>query len=155
MSVGMLGVTYKLCKLKNLDLSVQDSSPTLLFLDSLFSSKYPASTGEPKKIKADGKQFFSWVNQGDEDALQVYKEFMESLGALAFNAQICFAPDRIVIGGGLSMEERVIPDLQAEIDKYYAGYGLGDKMRAEIVRSTYRSESNLYGATYNFIIRNT
>ena len=61
----------------------------------------------------------------------------------------------IVIGGGLSMEERVIPDMQAEIDKYYAGYGLGDKMRAEIVRSTYRSESNLYGATYNFIIRNT
>lgn len=155
MSVGMLGVTYKLCKLKNLDLSVQDSSPTLLYMDNLFASYFPIPAGEQKKIRVDGKQFFHWVNEGDEDARRVYKEFMRALGALAFNAQICFAPERIVIGGGLSMEERVIPDLQAELDKYYAGYNLGDKMRAEIVRSTYRGESNLYGATYNFIMRNT
>ena len=155
MSAGMLGVTYKLCKLKNLDFSIQDSSPTLLYLDNLFTSYFPTPTGEPKKIKADGQQFFRWVNEGDEDALQVYKEFMTALGSLAFNAQICFAPERIVVGGGLSMEERVIPDLQAELDKYYTGYGLGDMMKAEIVRSTYLRESNLYGATYNFIIRNT
>lgn len=155
MSAGMLGVTYKLCKLKNLDLSVQDSSPTLLYMDSLFASYFPVCTEEPKKITADGIQFFKWVSEGDEDSIQVYQEFMSALGALAFNAQICFAPEKIVIGGGLSREDRLIPDLLAEIDKYYTGYGLDDKMRAEVVASSYRNESNLYGATYNFMIRNT
>ncbi len=155
MAVGMLGVTYKLCKMKNLDLSFQDSSETQIYLDSLFASRFPAPNGEPKKIKADGKQFFDWVNEGDSDALQVYKEFMTAFGSFVFNVQICYAPERIVIGGGLSREERIIPDLIAETDKYCEGYGIGDMMRPEIVRSAYLGESNLYGATYNFIIRNS
>lgn len=155
MSAAMLGVTYKLCKIKNLDLNVQDSSPTLLYMDGLFASYFPICTDEPKKIRADGIQFFDWINEGDADALQVYQEFIRALSALVFNAQICYAPEKIVIGGGLSREDRLIPDLLAEIDKYYIGYGLDENMRAEIVTSTYRNESNLYGATYNFMIRNT
>lgn len=155
MSVGMLGVTYKLCKLKNLDFSVQDSYETQVYLDSILGSKFPKPDGEPKKIKADGKQFFEWLREGDKDAEQVYKEFITALGSLAFNVQICYAPDKIVIGGGLSMEDCIIPDLKAEMDKYYEGYGLGERMRAEIVRSAYRSEANLCGAAYNFIIRNS
>ena len=116
MAVGMLGVTYKLCKMKNLDLSFQDSSETQIYLDSMFASRFPAPNGEPKKIKADGKQFFDWVNEGDSDALQVYKEFMTAFGSFVFNVQICYAPERIVIGGGLSREERIIPDLIAETE---------------------------------------
>ena len=41
MSVGMLGVTYKLFKMKNLDLSIQDSAPTQLFIDQQFASLFP------------------------------------------------------------------------------------------------------------------
>lgn len=155
MSVGMLGVTYKLCKLKNLDFSIQDSSPSMYMFDSLFASKYPEPAGEPQKIKADGKQFFRWMEEGDEDACKVYREFVTALGALVVNTQICYAPEKIVIGGGLSANEHIIPDLREEIDKYYTGIGLGEKMRAEVVRSRYLGESNLFGATYNYIIRNT
>lgn len=154
MSVGMLGVTYKLCKMKNLDLSIQDSSPSMYMFESMFASRFDEQAGEPLKIKADGRQFFQWVEEGDEDALKVYREFILALGALVFNIQICYAPEKIVIGGGLSTNEHILPDLQAEIDKYYAGIGLGEKMRAEIVRSTYLEESNLFGATYNYLIRN-
>lgn len=155
MQTGMLGVTYQLCKRKNLDLSVQDASPTLQYLDSLLGAQFPAPVGAPEKIRADGRQFFRWVSEGDADALEVYRGFIVSLGALAFNVQICYAPDRIVIGGGLSREARVLPDLQTELAKYNAGYGIVDGMKAEIVRSRYQGESNLYGATYNFLIRNT
>lgn len=154
MSVGMLGVTYKLCKMKNLDFAVQDASSMMSFLDSMFASRYPQPEGEPLQIKADGRQFFQWVEEGDESARQVYREFMLALGALVVNTQICYAPERIVIGGGLSANEHVLPDLKEEIDKYYTGIGLGDKMRAEVVRSSYLGESNLFGATYNYMIRN-
>lgn len=154
MSVGMLGVTYKLCKMKNLDFSVQDSSPSMDLFDSLFASKYPKHTGEPLKIKADGKQFFRWVEEGDEDARKIYREFIVALGALVVNTQICYAPEKIVIGGGLSANEHIIKDVQAEIEKYYSGIGLGEKMKAEVVRSSYLGESNLFGAAYNYLIRN-
>lgn len=154
MSVGMLGVTYKLCKMKNLDLSVQDSSPSMYLFESMFASRFKAQQGEPLKIKADGRQFFQWVEERDEDALKVYREFVVALGALVMNIQICYAPERIVIGGGLSANDRVLPDLQAEIDQYYTNIGLGEKMRAEVVRSAYLGESNLFGATYNYILHN-
>lgn len=153
MQVGMLGVTYKLCKLKNLDLSVQDAAPTQQFLDTVFGDRYPKAEGEPKKTVADGKRFFEWIREGDEDALKVYGEFIKALGNMVFNAQVCFGPDRIVIGGGLSREERVIHDLRAEVEKYVKGYGVEGMIEPEIVVSTYRSEANLCGAAYNYITR--
>jgi predicted NBD/HSP70 family sugar kinase len=156
MQIGMLGVTYKLCKLKNLDYSVQDAAPTLQYMDTLLpAAQNAAPKGEPLKIKADGKKFFEWIYAGDKDALQVYDEFKQALAALVFNIQICFAPDKIVIGGGLSKEPPILPDLKAELEKYNQGYGISDKMQAEVVLSTYRGEANLCGAAYNYIIRNT
>lgn len=152
MSVGMLGVTYKLCKMKNLDFSVQDSSPSMYLFDSMFASRFAQHESEPLRIKADGRQFFQWIEEGDEDALKIYREFIVALGALVVNTQICYAPERIVIGGGLSANEHVLPDLQKEIDQYYTNIGLGEKMRAEVVRSGYLGESNLFGATYNYIL---
>ena len=153
MAVGALGITYKLCKMKNLDLSVQDAAPTLLFLDTVLGKYFPAMDGEPEKTVADGKQFFAWVKEGDRDALRVYQDFITALGAMVFNAQICYAPDRIVIGGGLSMGETVLTDLKAELAKYDAGFGMNGLMSAEVVRSTYLGEANLYGAAYHYIGR--
>lgn len=156
MSVGMLGVTYKLCKMKNLDLSIQDASATLFMLDGYLASKFDKfdkPQGEPKKIRADGKQFSQWLQEEDPDALKVYREFIVALGALVFNTQVCYAPERIVIGGGFSANERVLPDLREELAKYYEGMGLGDKMKAEVVRSCYLGESNLFGAAYNYLLR--
>ena len=153
MAVGALGITYKLCKIKNLDLSVQDAAPTLLFLDTVLGKYFPAMDGEPGKTVADGKQFFAWVKEGDRDALRVYQDFITALGAMVFNAQICYAPDRIVIGGGLSMGETVLTDLKAELAKYDAGFGMNGLMSAEVVRSTYLGEANLYGAAYHYIGR--
>lgn len=155
MAVGMLGVTYKLCKLKNLDFTIQDSSPSMLMFDRLFASRYPAPVGEPKKVRADGKQFFAWIREKDPDALAVYDEFIRALAVLVFNTQICYAPERIVIGGGISVQDMIFTDLDAELDKYYTGVGLGEKMRPQVVRSVYLQETNLYGAAYNFLIRNS
>lgn len=152
MSVGMLGITYKLCKMKNLDLSIQDASPTLRMLDQTFASKFPASQQEPGRIRADGKQFFQWLEEDDKDAQKTYEEFIVTLGALVFNTQICYAPERIVIGGGISANERIVPDLRKELDRYYTGMGLGERVRAEVVRSRYLGEANLLGAAYNYFL---
>ena len=151
MSSGVLGLTYRICKLKNLDLTVQDAAPTMAFLDSIAADQYPAFAEPPKKIKADGRQFFAWVEEGDPDALAVYKDFLHSLAMICENIQITLAPDRIVIGGGLSRAERLMDDLRAEIDSLCAVSMISDEMKAEVVRSRYLNECNILGAMYNYI----
>ena len=130
MSVGMLGVTYQTCKRKNLDFSVQDAGDVIASFDQMLGDRYPKFDQPPQKIKADGKQFFQWLEEGDRDVTEIYQEFLHSLAILVENIQICLAPQRIVIGGGLSKAQRLLP---------------------EICNSRYLNECNLLGAVYNYI----
>lgn len=151
MSVGIMGLTYRICKLKNLDLTVQDAAPMMAFFDSLAGENYPKFNEPPKKIKADGRQIFEWVAEGDAEAIGVYREFLHSLAMICQNIQITLAPDRIVIGGGLSRAERLIDDLKEEIDALCRETMIADEMKAQIVRSRYLNECNILGAMRNFI----
>lgn len=152
-NVGIVGMTYKLCKWKNLDISFQDAGDTLVKYDKLLKADYPVHTQPPKKIKVDGKQIFKWIDEGDEDALKVYEEFMSSMVALIHNIQTCFAPPKIVIGGGLSRVERLLPDIENELKKFYTRCCIPDTLFANLQRSRYLDECNLLGAMYSFIER--
>lgn len=153
MSVGAYGLTYRICKQKNLDLTVQDSAPMLTWLDSKLQLPYVRPDAPLQKIKANGTQFFTWLEQGDPDAVKVYQNFIHTLAIVVHNVQICYAPDKISIGGGLSLQERIFSDLEQELRRYYAGMGLGKQLHARVVKSRYRSECNLVGAVYHFIQR--
>lgn len=153
MHIGMLGMTYKMCKYKNLDFSVQDSDETVASFDHLFSDQFPKPVGKPKKIKADGNQIFRWLEEGDPDAVRVYKIFIKSLAMMIFNTQIVYAPERIVIGGGLSREKRIYGDLEKELNRYYSGCSLSERLKSEVVQSVYLDECNLLGAAYNYFTR--
>lgn len=150
-SVGIMGLTYKVCKLKNLDLTIQDAAPLMPVFDAAAGSQYPAFDTPPQKIKADGRQIFQWVAEGDPVATQVYREFLHSLAMICQNIQITLAPDRIVIGGGLSRSEMLLGDLREEIDRLCRGAMIDDVMKAEVVRSAYLNECNILGAMYNYI----
>jgi predicted NBD/HSP70 family sugar kinase len=151
--VGMLGVTYKLCKLKNLDLGVQDSGAVLMSFDGVFADHYPRFTEVPAPVRADGKQFMAWVAEGDPASRQVYGEFVDALAVLVFNLQVVYAPQRIVIGGGLSRSERILSDLADELDRYYVGCDMAEGMRSDVVPSFYLDECNLLGAARNLFQR--
>ena len=151
MSVGMLGITYKTCKLKNLDFSAQDSGEMIAGFDREFGNRYSKYDEVPKKIKADGKQFFKWLEEGDEIVADIYQEFLHSLAILIENVQVCYSPERIVIGGGLSGVKRLFPDLQNEVRALCASCGIADAMKAELCLSKYLDECNILGAMYNYI----
>lgn len=151
MSAGIMGLTYQVAKRKNLDLTVQDAAPMMAYLDSLAGDRYPSFSEPPAKIKADGKQIFRWVKEKDPVALEVYHDFLHSLAMLCENIQITLAPDRIVIGGGLSRADGLLEDLRAEIDRLCAATMIADEMKAEVVRSRYLNECNILGAMYQYI----
>ncbi|MDD3404377.1 MAG: ROK family protein [Hespellia sp.] len=153
MSAAMHGITYRICKMKNLDLTIQDSASILTWLDSRIKMPYQKSNEPLKAVKADGIQFFKWLDEDDEDAKEVYKKFIEALAVVVHNVQICYAPEKIVIGGGLSLQERIFKDLRDELQKYYDENTFGRQLEAVVEKSSYLDECNLIGATYNFIQR--
>lgn len=151
LSVGMFGVTYRACKEKNLDFTVQDAPEVIAMLDTVLGSHYPSYDAPPAKIKADGKQIFKWLEEGDPAIQRVYDSFLTSLAILVCNIQVIYAPERIVIGGGLSLADRLIPNLRTEIQKICDADNIAPNMRAEIVRSDYLKEVNLLGAMYHYL----
>lgn len=151
MSVGVLGMTYKLCKYKNLDIDSQDSSEMLHNIDMKLCGCFPSKTEQVKHIKADGEMIFNWVEQEDPDAVSVYKDFIDNLAVLIHNIQVCYSPERIVIGGGISRQERVFKDLRTKLNQLYQDAECGQMLHAEIVRSRYMEECNLLGAAYHYI----
>lgn len=151
MNCCTVGVTYKLCKLKNLDFDVQDCSDLLKYFDSLYSGQHPGPKGAPSKIKATGKQFMRWVEEKDKDALNVYKEYIHALAMMVFNIQVIYAPEKIVIGGGLSRSDRIIEDLRKELSRYYQVSNIQSELRSVVERSVFMEDCNLLGAAYHYI----
>lgn len=153
MSVGMLGLTYRMCKAKNIDLSVQDSAPVLAWIDSRVQMPYAAPQAELVQIKADGIQMFKWLEEGDAEIERIYRNFLATLVVVVHSVQLCYAPDKIAIGGGLSLQERIFRDLDEELQRYYERLQLDSQLRATVVKSRYLKECNLIGAMYNYMQR--
>lgn len=152
MSAAMHGLTYRTCKAKNLDLSVQDSASILQWLDSKIGMAYAQPGGTLKKIKADGLQIFKWLSQGDPQVTEIYHNFINALAVVVHSVQLCYAPEKIAIGGGLSLEERIFQDLDAELNRFYQGMELGPQLHAHVVKSRYLNECNLIGAMYHYLL---
>ena len=51
------------------------------------------------------------------------------------NIQVCYSPEKIAIGGGLSLAGRIFEDLNEELEKYYEGMQFGKELRAKVVKS--------------------
>jgi len=151
--IGMIGMTYKMCVAKNLDLSIQDAGETLIAIDK--TNEGDTLRKEKKLlIKADGQQMFKWLDEGDEEIEGIYKEFIQNLAAMINNIQVIYAPEKIAIGGGLSLQTRIFDDVKKELDKFYFSMGIGEYVHAEVVPCQYLDETNLLGATYNFMLKN-
>lgn len=151
MNSAAFGLTYKSCKYKNLSFASQDAGALLQKFDGLLRDHFPRFDTEGAPVKADGTQFFRWLEEGDGDAKRIYGEFLSSLAILIHNIQICVAPERIVIGGGLSIAPRLLGDLKQELDALYRGCLVPPSAQANVVRSAYLDECNLLGAMYHYM----
>lgn len=150
MNGSTLGLTYKVCKYKNLDLSVQDAAGALIKYDRLFRDAFPKPAGEPAPIRADGRAIFRWLDEGDPDAERAYREFLRSLVILIHNIQVTVAPETVVLGGGLSREKRLLPDLRGEQEAFWEACMVPPALRSRVVLSRYLRECNLIGAACHF-----
>ena len=105
-------------------------------------------------LEMNGFELFRLLEEGDPDIKMLYDEFITDNVHLIINVANIYDPERIVIGGGISKEPRLIADLQAavrEIEKMK--YGLSVVTDIDVQPCFYRSSANLYGAMYNYLQR--
>jgi predicted NBD/HSP70 family sugar kinase len=152
---GMLGLLLKTMIAKNVDLDFQDDSELLNILTTFGYDVSALGSGEGKlKVKVDGIQFFKWLEEGDPAVINIYQEFIQGLAMLAINIEILYDPDRIVFGGGLSRQTRLVQDIRREMDKFYRGShsDLLLSRNVDIASCKFLAEANLVGAMYNYLI---
>ena len=115
---------------------------------SLFEVSGNASLNE-KRI--DGREVMHWVEEGDAETLRVYEKLIQHLAWLLINLKLIISPEKIVIGGGISRNERFISDLKKEYEKAAAVFA-ADMPETFIDVCQFQADANLLGAVYHWLL---
>lgn len=108
-----------------------------------FVSKY---TGIPAR-ELDGEKVFTMANCGDEKAIAGIREYVKHLAIQINNYQFILDPEKIVIGGGISVQPLLLQMIKEELKKINAVYPW-DLPIADVVVCKFFNDANLIGAVY-------
>ena len=99
-----------------------------------------------------GKDVFQWIEEGDPVTCHVYQEWLASLVRLLYSLKLVLDPDKIVIGGGVSRQPRLLNDIREEYKKTKAMTWASDLLPLDIEICRFTSDANLIGAVYNWLL---
>ncbi|MDD3402775.1 MAG: ROK family protein [Hespellia sp.] len=108
-----------------------------------FVSKH---TGIPAE-ELDGERAFSMANCGDEKAIAGIREYVKHLAIQINNYQFIFDPEKIVVGGGISVQPLFLQMIKEELKKINAVYPW-DLPIADVEVCKFFNDANLIGAVY-------
>lgn len=103
-------------------------------------------TGIPAE-ELDGVKVFSMANCGDENAIKGIREYVKRLAIQINNYQFILDPEKIVIGGGISVQPLFLQMIKEELKKINAVYPW-DLPIADVAVCKFFNDANLIGAVY-------
>ena len=124
-------------------------SPAQFEISGFMQSSEPA---DPNLPIYSGRDVFDWIEQGDEVTCRVYSEWLKALVQVVTNLKMTLDPAKIVIGGGVSRNPRLIKDLKEEYDRSNEPFKMFGMPESELDVCKYSSDANLVGAAYNWIL---
>ncbi|ATC60774.1 hypothetical protein CMV25_02215 [Lactococcus raffinolactis] len=102
----------------------------------------------PKKDLT-GEAIFNLAHAGEEIAQEEMTVFLFNVAKGIFNLAYAFDPECIVIGGGVSQAEWLIPELEKELQKMLNKFRIAPFLPV-IKACQYRNDANLVGAAVDF-----
>lgn len=103
-------------------------------------------TGLPAE-ELNGEKVFKLANCGDENAVKGIREYVKHLAIQINNYQFMFDPEKIVIGGGISVQPLFLQMIKEELKKINAVYPW-DLPIADVSVCRFFNDANLIGAVY-------
>ncbi len=112
------------------------------------------ATGLSKEALPDGKAAFRLLDAGDKGAEEAFAGWCTSFATLIYNVAVILDISRAAIGGGISVQPRVVSGIQealAAITKGLPPVFSSTITLPEVVRCHYGSEANQIGALAIFL----
>lgn len=97
-----------------------------------------------------GETLFERAEQGDELAIQITTKFYAGIARGIYNLLVCIDPGRIVIGGGVSGNKYLIPNVDRQL-KQILLENVVTELEYKLVACEFGNDANLIGAVYHFI----
>lgn len=94
-------------------------------------------------------EIFSLAQNGDEVASEEVETFYYYLAKGLYNLQYAFDPELILIGGGISAKEDLIPELEKQFEKIKEIVPIATVM-PDLAVCQFKNDANLIGAVYHF-----
>lgn len=98
----------------------------------------------------DGKYIFEEINKGNKQFLDLYEKWITYLAIGIRNLCFVLDPEKILIGGGVSKQERILKDLKNKLTQLTPK----EFEPWEIDTCKFFNNSGVIGAIYNFIQKN-
>lgn len=102
-----------------------------------------------EKNEYSGTDVFKLAKKGDKDALAVVNDFYDHLSLALYNLQFTTDPAMIVLGGGISAEKDLIPELDKRIKERLKTSNM-DSMEVNLKACHFLHNANLVGAIASF-----
>ncbi len=96
--------------------------------------------------KLSGEEIFELANNGNEKALAALDEFSFYIAQQLYNLQVIFDPEKIAIGGGISVQPLLIEKINEQYNKLFLPYF--PVRPVSIVACKFHNDANLVGAYY-------
>lgn len=97
----------------------------------------------------DGKFLFEEVDRGEPIAVKYVEGLIDALARGIYNLSISFNPDRVIIGGGISVREDLIQRLY-ERTSFYLERQRAQDLKLDIQVCEFHNDANLIGAVAHF-----
>ena len=101
-----------------------------------------------------GRSFFQALENSDEDAKQVFKNFIHTLTSGIITIQAVLDIDKVCIGGGIGVQDSLIEATHEYVKDYFTTTGSRCAVRESLIdRYRFKNEANLIGALKHFLIQ--
>ncbi|MDV4151388.1 ROK family protein [Clostridium sp. AL.422] len=100
--------------------------------------------------KINGQDIFNMINENNEKIINIYKKWLRYLAVGIRNLFFILGPEKILIGGGISIQNKLLDDLNEEI-KLIVPYEYIDLIKIQVCK--FNNNAGKIGAVYNFLLK--
>lgn len=100
--------------------------------------------------EVDGYEVFKMAEEGNEEVLDCLDHFLDSLAMGIYNIAYTVAPDKVLIGGGVSVQPMILPEVRKRVSALTPSFSVDLNDIMEIDRCRFGNEAGMMGAYVNF-----
>lgn len=105
------------------------------------------------KHEMNGFKVFELIEAGDEETIAAFENFCKVNAVGIYNLQCILDPQKMLVGGGISRQPKVVEGIRKELDMIYDALPFPIP-RAKVDVCKHFNDSNMIGALYNFLVMN-